>query len=252
MTQHLDSRVALVTGGASGIGRACALALAALGATVVVADLDRAGGNATARQCVEQGGQASFTQTDVTDAASVAQLVAHTVADFGRLDIAVNSAGVAATSRLHECPDELWERVIAVNLRGVFLSMKHELAQMLTARAGVIVNIASIAGVAGIPELGAYAASKHGVLGLTKTAALEYAADGIRVNAVCPGYIRTPMTGVLDDYDPAVEARLGPLHPVGRMGTPAEVASMVAYLCSAAAAFVTGAALLVDGGYTAR
>ena len=252
MQQQFDGRVALITGSSSGIGRACAQAMGALGAKIVVADLDSSGGHDTVKHITERGGEAIFVHTDVTNAESVDHLVSETLDTFGRLDYAVNNAGIGATGMIHEFPEELWDRVLAVNLRGVFLCMKYELRHMIVARAGVIVNIASAAGIVAMQESGPYTASKHGVVGLTKVAALQYAEMGIRVNAICPAYIRTSMTGVAGGFDTSVEERLGPLHPVGRMGSPDEVAGMVQYLCSDQAAFVTGSALLIDGGYTAR
>ena len=247
-------QVVLVTGAAGGIGRAAVLAFAQAGARVVVADLDEAGAQAVAHEVQARGGQALAVQVDVTQSASVQAMVAAAVAGFGRLDAAFNNAGVelegAATA---EADEDLFDRTIAVNLRGVFLCMKYEIRQMLAqGGAGAIVNTASVAGLVGAATMPAYTASKHGVVGLSKAAALEYARRGIRVNAVCPGVVRTAMTERAIAQRPEREAAINHLHPMGRIAEPAEIAAAALWLCSPAASFVTGQAWAVDGGMVAR
>ena len=245
----VEGKVALVTGGSSGIGRAAARAFAREGARVMVADVAVQGWQETVHLFQEAGGEAAFMQVDVTRAADIAALVAHTMAIYGRLDYAHNNAGIeGAIGPTADCTEDNWERVISVNLTGVWLCMKYEIAQMLQQDRGAIVNTASAAGLVGARGIPAYVASKHGVVGLTKTAALEYARAGIRVNAVCPGVIRTPMVERVLGDRPRAEARLRELQPVGRLGTPDEVAEAVVWLCSDAASFVTGHAMSVDGG----
>ena len=258
MAGQLDGKVALVTGGASGIGRATALLFARDGAKLVIADMNEDGGRQTAHLITENGGQAIFVQTNVTQANAVQALISKTVGTYGRLDCAHNNAGISGTgiageqrALTAEYPEERWHQVLAINLTGVWLCMKYEIVQMLTHGGGSIVNTASVAGLVGLPYASAYVASKHGVVGLTKTAALEYAAQGIRVNCVCPGYIQTPMTAP-GMQDPERLAHMLAREPVGRMGQPEEVAETVVWLCSAAASFVTGHTMTVDGGYVAQ
>lgn len=252
--QRFSSKVALVTGGASGIGRACAQLFAREGASVVVSDVALEGGHETVRLIEEGGGEASFVEVDVSDAAEVEALIGRTVQAHGHLDYAFNNAGIEGSMATNtaDYSEEDWDRVIAVNLKGVWLCMKHEIAQMIRQGGGSIVNNSSVEGLVGLEGTSVYAASKHGVVGLTKTAALEYAQSGIRVNAVCPGLIRTPMVERYSGGDPEIEAQFATVEPVGRMGSAEEVGEAVVWLCSEAASFVTGHAMAVDGGYVAR
>ena len=251
----LQDKIALVTGAASGIGRATSLVMAREGARVVVSDIDAEGAEATLSAIKELGGQGIFIHADVSNAEDVQALVAGAVETYGRLDCAYNNAGIEGfmEGRLHEYPEEIWDRLIDINLKGVWLCLKYEIPRMLEQGGGAIVNTASAAGLVGSRRLSAYVASKHAVVGLTKAAALEYAKDGIRVNAVCPGIIDTPMVRRLnagrkaDDEEPHIVATA-----VGRLGAPEEIAESVAWLCSDAASLVTGAAMAVDGGFTAQ
>ncbi|MBI3796039.1 MAG: SDR family oxidoreductase [Deltaproteobacteria bacterium] len=251
MANLVAGKVALVTGGGSGIGRASALTFAREGAKVVVADVAVEGGEETVRLIQQRGGEASFVKTNVSQAADVEALVARAVQTYGRLDCAHNNAGIeGAAATTVDYAEDAWERVIAINLKGVWLCMKYEIPQMLK-QGGAIVNTASTAGLVGYRGGAAYVASKHGVVGLTKTAALEYAKAGVRVNAVCPGAIDTPMMGRITGHRPQRAERMAASEPVGRMGQPEEIAEAVVWLCSEAASFVTGHAMAVDGGITA-
>ncbi len=255
MSGQLNGKVALITGGASGIGRATALTFAREGAKLIIADLNEDGGQQTVHMIAEHGGEATFVQVDVSRATEVEAMISKTVQTYGRLDCAHNNAGIGSRPRvlLHELSEESWERVISINLKGVWLCMKYEIIQMCTQGGGAIVNTASIMGLVGSwSRSGVYNASKHGVVGLTKTAALEYAKSGIRVNAVCPGYIRTPLIEEALASNPEMEAQIVARHPVGRMGRPEEIAEAVMWLCSDAASFVTGHTMTVDGGYVAQ
>jgi NAD(P)-dependent dehydrogenase (short-subunit alcohol dehydrogenase family) len=250
---QMDGHVALVTGASSGIGRAAALAFAEQGATVVVADTNDQGGEATASQIRDAGGQAMFVHADVSDAAQVDAMVERAVSTFGRLDHAFNNAGIeGASAPLTECTRENWDHTLAVNLTGVFLCLQAEIPAMRAGGGGSIVNCASIAGLNGFPGLAAYVASKHGVNGLTKAAALEFAGEDIRVNSVCPGAIDTEMIARVKAEQPQLIEQTIAAHPLGRLGRPQEIAATVVWLCSDAASFITGQVIAVDGGYTTQ
>jgi NAD(P)-dependent dehydrogenase (short-subunit alcohol dehydrogenase family) len=244
----LQDKVALVTGGTSGIGRATAIAYAQQQAKVVGRRIDE--GGETVRLIQEAGGEAIFVQADVTKEADVKAMVDKTVDVFGRLDIAFNNAGmVGENPSLIEQTEAEYDRTMNVNVKGVWLSMKHEFAQMLKQGSGAIVNMASVVGVVALPNRLLYAASKHAVVGLTKAAALQYAKVGIRINGVAPGAIQTDMFEAATDE---AKAYLAGLHPIGRVGTPLEVANAVLFLSSDMASFVTGETLMIDGGFVAQ
>ena len=248
-----EGKVALVTGAGSGIGRATALVFAREGAKVVVADIVAEGGQETVQQIEVAGGEAIFVKADVSQAADVETLITQTVETYGRLDCAFNNAGIEGGMKLTiDCTKEEFDRTIAVNLTGVWLCMKYEIQQMLSQGSGAIVNTASAAGLVGFPSLPDYVASKHGVVGLTKTAALEYAKSGIRVNAVCPGVIQTPMVERGAQLSPGFDELALSMEPVGRFGQPSEIGEAVVWLCSDAASFVTGHPMVVDGGLVAQ
>jgi NAD(P)-dependent dehydrogenase (short-subunit alcohol dehydrogenase family) len=252
MNTGFENKVVLVTGGGGGIGRASALAFARAGARVAVTDRDTAAGQETVQQVRALGAEALFVQADVCQALEVESMVAQVVAHFGRLDCAFNNAGIEEEHlRLADCAEETFDRIMAVNVKGVWLCMKYQLAQMLVQGGGSIVNTASVAGLVGAPKMAAYSASKHAVIGLTKSAAVEYGRKNIRVNAVCPGVIRTVMFERAVQADPKLGFSVALLHPVGRIGEAQEVAAVVLWLSSDAASFVTGHAHTVDGGLTA-
>ena len=254
MEEQLKNRVAVVTGGSSGIGRASALAFNERGARVVVADVDVKGGEETIRMIKETGGEGLFVGTDVSKWAEVEAMVHKTVQAYGRLDYAFNNAGVTQNiyAPTAECTEEDWDRIMNTNLKGVWLCMKYEIPQMLKQGGGAIVNNSSFTGLVGYQRRPAYSVSKHGVIGLTRTAALEYAEAGIRINAVCPGYIRTPMVESAIKKDLGVEERATKMTPLGRMGRAEEIAEAVVWLCSDSASFVIGHPLVVDGGVVSQ
>jgi NAD(P)-dependent dehydrogenase (short-subunit alcohol dehydrogenase family) len=247
-------KIALVTGGASGIGRACGLALAREGAeAVIIADIDGEQAANVVREIEADGGRASSRAVDVSDEGQVAALIGDCVDRYGRLDCAINNAGISGPmGPLHEIDLCDWSRTLATNLTGVFLCMKHELPAMLARRSGAIVNMASGAGLIATPGMSAYCASKHAILGITKTAAVENARSGVRVNALCPGSTDTPMLQASMQSSPAVEKLILASQPGGRLGRAEEIAEAAVWLCSDRASFVSGESMLVDGGAIAR
>jgi NAD(P)-dependent dehydrogenase (short-subunit alcohol dehydrogenase family) len=254
--KEFEGRVAVVTGGASGIGRATAMAFAKEGANVVVADIVALGGEETVQLIREMGGTAIFVRTDVARSEDVQALMERTLAAYGRLDYALNNAGIdGAQAPVPQYPEEDWQRIIAINLSAVYLCMKYEIPEMEKQGYGAIVNTASIGGLIGTADISGYCAAKYGVVGLTKTAALECAAKGIRVNALCPGWVDTGMTvkeaKVANMPVADFRAMAGGMVPMKRMGKPEEMADAVLWLCSDRASYVSGHALVVDGALTA-
>jgi NAD(P)-dependent dehydrogenase (short-subunit alcohol dehydrogenase family) len=250
--QMMENKVAMVTGAASGIGRATALSFAREGAKVVVSDVSD-GGKETVKLIQDHGGAAAFVPCNVADPQDVTKLVHTTLDTFGRLDCAFNNAGIGGPSASTvDYPLDGWNQVLSINLTGVFLCMQEELRVMQRQGRGVIVNNASILGLVGFRNAPAYVTAKHGLLGLTKTAALEAAPFGVRVTAVCPGFIHTPMVDTAFQNDPQIEQHIASLHALGRMGRPEEIADAVVFLCSDAASFVTGLPLVIDGGYLSQ
>lgn len=253
MANGMSGKTALVTGGGSGIGRAAVLAFAKAGARVAVVDRDATEGRGTVAAVEAVSGSAIFLEADVSRADDVQRMVQATVETYGSLDFAFNNAGVQGEiCPTADCTEENWDLITGINLKGVFLCMKYEIAHMLDAKGGVIVNNASNFGLVGSNGMPAYSASKHGVVGLTKTAALEYAQAGIRINAVCPGPVHTPLVDRIVTRQPEILDAITDREPIGRMGQPDEIAHAVLWLCSPEASFVVGAALSVDGGYVAQ
>lgn len=250
MDKWFDGDVALVTGGSSGIGRATALAFSMLGAKVLIASRRSEEAAETVKLIEAAGGSATFVKTDVSKAAEVEEMVNEAVKQFGSLTYAFNNAGIEGDAFVPtaEYSESVWDDVIDINLKGVFLCMKYEIPYILKAK-GAIVNMASVAGLCGGRVGAAYYASKHGVVGLTKAAALEYAGNGIRINAVAPAIIKTPMAERAFFHDEELTTRVTKMHPIGRVGSPEEVASAVTWLCSKGASFITGHTLPVDGGF---
>lgn len=245
--------VALVTGGSTGIGKAAALAFVARGDRLIIADQDQVRGKALVSEICRNGGEAAFIATDVSRTSEVRRMIDTTLQRYGRLDYAFNNAGIEGEQGdTADCSEANFDQVIAVNLRGAFLCTKYALDPMLKQGKGVIVNMASVAGLVGFEGFPAYCAAKGGIVQLTKAAALEYAKRGIRINAICPSMIQTEMIDRLTHKDPVVAEKYAQMQPMGRTGTPEEVAALVLWLCSEASTFVTGQALAVDGGFMAH
>ena len=253
MDKLLADKIAVVTGGASGIGRATAVAMADEGAQVIVSDVSEAAGRQVVDGIVGAGGKASFYRADVASAKDVAALFDYVIERCGRVDCAFNNAGIAGDDRfIADTTDDAWERMLGINLSGVWLCLRREIQEMLPRGGGAIVNTASVAGLVGWRGGAAYSATKHAVIGLTRSASLEYARHNIRVNAVCPGVIETAMAAGLQRDTSGLRERLLRKHPAGRFGQAEEVAQAVVWLCSERASFTTGHALTTDGGYSAR
>jgi len=252
MQRQFENKVVLVTGGSSGIGRASARAFAQAGARVIIFDLDLQGAEETVRLILQEAGDAQCYGGDVSKTSDVQGLFQWIAESYGHLNCAHNNAGVeGALAPTAEYGEDNWDRVLRINLKGTWLCLKFEIQQMLKQGGGVIVNTSSVAGLVGVRNLSAYTASKHAIIGLTKSSALEYAQKGIRINAVCPGFIATPMTDRLSSGTPGGRKKFLEAYPIGRMGTPEEVAEAVLWLCSDAASLITGHALSVDGGRVA-
>ena len=251
--KDMEGKVALVTGAGSGIGRESALAFAREGAKVVVADIVVEGGEETVRMIKGEGGEAIFVKCDVAQEADVKAMVAKTIETYGQLDFAHNNAGIEGMAGpCAECTEENWDRTLGINLKGVWWCCKYEIPEMLKRGGGAIVNTSSVAGLVGFAGIPAYTASKHGVAGLTKAIALDYAKEGIRCNAVCPGVIHTPMVDRFSGGTQEGLDAMAAMEPVGRLGEPSEIADAVVYLCSDKATFVTGIAMPVDGAFVAQ
>jgi len=246
----LESKVAIVTGGGSGIGKSICILYAAEGAKVIVSDINEQGGNETVREIKDKGGEAIFFKTDTSKPEDNKNVVDMAISKYGALHIAVNNAGIGGPlGPTGEYPVDGWDKVISINLSGVFYGMRYQIPAMLQAGGGTIVNMASILGQVGTPNSPAYVAAKHGIVGLTKTAALEYSSKNIRINSIGPGYIITPLLEVLDD---ATLKGLAGLHPIGRLGKPEEVAELALFLNSDKSSFISGSYYAIDGGYLAQ
>ncbi len=253
MNLEFKGKVALITGASSGIGRATALAFGRKGASVACLDIQEDGGMKTCRMIEEAGGKAIFLKCDVAKDSDVRGSIEKVEKAFGRLDFAFNNAGTEGLQAFTtDCSEANWNCVIDTNLKGVWLCMKYQIPLLLKQKGGAIINCSSVAGLVGFPSIPAYVASKHGVIGLTKTAALEFAKQGIRINAICPGVIQTPMIDRFSHGEAQIQKQLVEGEPVGRIGNPEEVASAVLWLCSEGASFTTGTAIPVDGGWTAQ
>ena len=251
MESNFKNKVAIITGGSFGIGRATAIAFSKKGARVVIVDWVE--DQETLNQIKSTGAEAIFIKCDVSKAEDVRMMVKKTIDTFGRLDYVFNNAGIEGIrGTTVDCTEENWDKTIAINLKGVWLCMKYQLPELLKQGSGSIVNCASIAGMIGYQDLPAYVASKHGIIGLTKTAALEFAKSGIRINAVCPGVIKTPMIDRLTGNNKEAEDQYASMEPIGRLGRPEEIANAVVWLCSDEASFITGHAMAVDGGWLAQ
>lgn len=245
-----ENKIVLITGAGSGIGRETALRFAAAGANVVVADINSEGVNNTRDSIADAGGNAYAVTADVSDNAAVQGMIQAAMVEYGGIDIAINNAGISGEHGLgvHEYSEDSFDSVMAINVKGVWLCLKHEVPALLQRGGGSIVNVASVAGLIGVPGNAAYAASKHAVVGMTKSVALETAKHGVRVNAVCPSFIDTPMVGNITQTDPALEKRITRASPMRRLGTVEEVAEAILWLASPAASFVNGTTLAIDGG----
>jgi NAD(P)-dependent dehydrogenase (short-subunit alcohol dehydrogenase family) len=255
MTRRLEGKTAIITGAATGIGRAAALLFAEEGANVVIADIDQGKGEKVAAEIAAAGGEAHFFETNIIDAASVENLVAETLQAYGKVDILYNNAGVNLFARLTDTQEEDWDQVMAVNVKGVYLCCRYAIPAMQAGGGGVIINTASAAAIVGLRNLAAYTASKGAVLQMTKNLALDYAADNIRVNALCPGVTATEMTLQVIETSPdpqAAKERFDSARPMMRMGDPIEIARAALFLASDESSYMTGAHLVVDGGYTAE
>lgn len=249
----MKDKVVLITGSAAGIGKSTAKLFAGQGSKVIVSDIQEEEGSKTVSEIEDLGGQAIFIKCDVADKQEVKELVEKSIEKYGRLDFGVNNAGIEGENeKTANCTEGNWDRIMDINLKGAWLCMKFEIEQMLKQGSGAIVNVSSVAGLVGFAGTPAYTASKHGMLGLTKTAALDYATSGIRVNAVCPAVIRTPMIDRVTKEDNEALKSFESMHPVGRLGEPKEVAEAIYWLCSDKASFITGAAFPIDGGFTSR
>ncbi len=251
---EFKNKVVLITGSATGFGKTLAELFAEQGASLILSDVNITGGEAVANAIREKGGQAFFTKCDVSDAEEVQKMVGKGVETFGRLDICINNAGIAGNSmrtKTHDFEEDMWDKVMNINAKGVWLCMKYQLPHLLAAKGGVVVNIASKAGLGAVPGNVAYAASKHAVIGITKTAALEYASKNIRVNAVCPSFADTPMVQNSIMQEPEYGQRLVMMNPMRRLGTADEICNVVMFLCSEKSSFMNGQSVAVDGGLTA-